>query len=345
MKIEPFNLAELGPPLFELLGFARRTVLRPETAGLNAPVIEIVSLLKRTIDPRITLELRPDPELWPVMADTSLIHQVLMNLCLNARDAMPDGGPLLLQTSNVTLRPEDVLNRPDARSGEFVCLRLTDAGAGMSEEVRGHLFEPFFTTKAPGKGTGLGLATVFGIIQQHQGWIEVDSEPGRGTTFQVFLPRLVTDRLPGSDSDVVPAEASGGTGTETVLFVDDEPALRSLGQAILERQGYTVLVAEDGVEALEVFRQQGVRIDLVILDLSMPRLSGRDTFRALRAIDERVRVLFASGSALEQKSAEEDEHLAGFVAKPYRPRELATVVREVLDRRKNKAAALAEQGG
>jgi PAS domain S-box-containing protein len=316
----------------QLVGLARRTLLRPEAASLNSLVAEVVSLLKRTIDPRITLEVREDPELWPVLADTGLINQVLMNLCINARDAMPDGGQLLLQTGNAILGPESVRNQLNARPGEFVCLRVRDTGAGMTEEVRGHLFEPFFTTKGPGKGTGLGLATVFGIVQQHQGWIVCDSEPGHGTAFRVYLPRLATAEVNAGASEQG-QDTAEKPGTETVLFVDDEPALRSLGRTILERSGNKVVLAEDGVEALELFRKQRGRIDLVILDLTMPRLSGRDTFRALRAIDQEVCVLFASGYSREQLSAEERERSDGFVTKPYHPCELVKRVREILDRR------------
>ena len=315
----------------QLLGFARRRILRPEPTSLNLLVTEVVSLLRRTIDPRITIETGQDSELWPVMGDASLLTQVLMNLCLNARDAMPEGGQLILQTGNVILGPAKALQTLGAYAGEFAFLRVRDTGVGMNQEVRSHVFEPFFTTKGPGKGTGLGLATVFGIVQQHLGWIECESEPGRGATFTVFLPRHVTTPSRAVEREAGRKGTAAVAGTETVLFVDDEPALRGLARTALERQGYTVLIAEDGVEALSVFRKRHSQIALVVLDLTMPRLSGRDTFRAMREINPRLRVLFASGYTSEQLSHEEREQIAGFIVKPYRPSELTRRVRESLD--------------
>jgi len=316
----------------QLLGFARRTRLHAEATNLNALIDEVVSLLRRTIDPRIRLQTQQQPDLWPLLADAGHINQVLMNLCLNARDAMPDGGILLLETSNVTLGPERVRQQLEARSGEFVCLKVSDDGCGMTEEIRQHIFEPFFTTKGPGKGTGLGLATVFGIVKQHQGWIECDSEEGRGTEFRLYLPRHRPSAEAVAESATQRSEAARLHGTETILFVDDEPTLRNLGRTTLQRHGYKVLLAEDGREALEVYEREGGKIDLVILDLTMPQLSGRDTFRRLRELDPEVRVLFASGYSAEQLTRQEQEQIAGFISKPYRPRDLAAVVRETLDK-------------
>lgn len=316
----------------QLLGFARRTLLRTEPVSLNLLVREVVTLLRRTIDPRIALEDQIAQDLWPVLADPGHLNQVLMNLCLNARDAMPGGGKLLLRTSNVCLAADSVRNKLEARSGSFVCLEVTDTGTGMDEEIRSHIFEPFFTTKGPGKGTGLGLATVFGIVKQHQGWIECVSNKGVGTTFRIFLPRFnpEADKIPEAPSS--PKDVTKLQGTETILFVDDEPVLRNLGRTLLQKHGYQVLLAEDGVEALEIFQRERDSIDLVILDLTMPRLSGRDTFHALRAIDPDIPALLASGYSSEQLSSEDHAQIAGFVAKPYRPRELAALVRETMDR-------------
>ncbi len=318
----------------QLLGFSRRTLLRPEPTSVNTTIDEVLSLLSRTIDPRIALEARKADGLWPVLADTGQLNQVLMNLCLNARDAMPDGGRLVFETENVVLGPEAVRLQLGARPGEFVCLRVRDSGAGIPPEVRGRIFEPFFTTTGPGKGTGLGLAMVFGIVQQHQGWIECDSEPGKGTCFTLYLPRHAEAYGPVAPGGAPRADPAPARGTETILFVDDEPVLRHLGRTILERHGYRVLVANDGLQAVETFRAERDRVDLVVLDLTMPRLSGRDTFRQLRALDPAVRVLFASGYSSEQLSAGEQDEIAGFVPKPYRPKELAGMVREALDRHK-----------
>jgi two-component system, cell cycle sensor histidine kinase and response regulator CckA len=316
----------------QLLGFSRRTLLRPEPANLNSTVDEVVALLRRTIDPRITLAVRKDPELWPVLADAGQMNQVLMNLCLNARDAMPDGGRLTIETTNAVMSPEKVRLKLEARSGDFVCLQVRDTGCGMTPEVQARVFEPFFTTKGPGKGTGLGLAMVFGIAKQHQGWVECDSTSGQGTGFTLFLPRHV-QTTPDGTTTASHQEQTPLSGTETILFVDDEGILRDLGRTILQRHGYQVLVAADGVQALEIFRQERSRIDLIILDLTMPRLSGRDTFRQIRALDAQIPILFASGYSSQRLSPEETGQISGFVAKPYRPRELTTLVREVLDQK------------
>src|SRR5262249_48635020 len=191
-----------------VLGFGRRTVRRPQPINLNTLSEEVVRLLDRAIGPRVVLETQPAPDLWTVQADPNQLNQVLMNLCLNARDAMPDGGLLSLQTANVTLAPADVRLHLDARPGEFVRLRVQDTGCGIPPEVLPRIFEPFFTTKGPGKGTGLGLAMVFGIVKQHQGWVECASTPGRGTRFDILLPRAA--RSATAVSAVPPAPVPGG---------------------------------------------------------------------------------------------------------------------------------------
>ncbi len=312
-----------------LLGFSRQTILRPQPTNLHTCIEETVRILRRTIDPRITLEVHTAPELWTVQADPCQMNQVLMNLCLNARDAMPDGGRLLLETENVVLSEEYARAHLQARPGSFVRLAVQDTGHGILPEIRSRIFEPFFTTKGPGKGTGLGLAMVFGIIQQHQGWIDCSSEVNQGTCFSVYLPRHGQVSAPGSS----PARAKRPAGgNETILLADDEPSIRTLGRTILQRYGYRVVLAEDGQEAVELFQREKERIDLVILDLTMPRLSGHDAFRQLLDIDPKTRVLFASGYSAEHVSAAEHERILGFVSKPYRPDDLAHMVRAALDR-------------
>lgn len=314
----------------QLLSFSRQSPLCPRPLSLNGCVDEAVRMLSRTLDPRITVNVSGRPDLWSVEADAGRMVQVLMNLCLNARDAMSEGGMLALTTENVVLDEAFAAMHLDSRPGEFVRLQIRDTGQGMAPEVRARIFEPFFTTKGLGKGTGLGLSVVLGIVQQHQGWIECMSEVGRGTRFDLYLPRA--DRLEENVAAPVPAGAPRGRG-ETILLVDDEPLLRDLGSMILETYGYRVLVAADGLEAIELFMRERSRISLVVLDLSMPRLSGRDAYRRLLRIDPHVRVLFTSGySGSSARHAEVTPRAEGFIDKPYRPEDLALQVRTALDR-------------
>jgi PAS domain S-box-containing protein len=318
----------------QLLGFSRQSMLRLEPTNLSASVQETIGILGRTIDPRIQVEVRLEEKLWPVLADPSAISQVLLNLCLNARDAMPEGGRLVLETENIVLGEDYAHLHLEARPGEFVRLRVSDTGQGIPPEVRPRIFDPFFTTKGPGKGTGLGLAMVFGIVKQHQGWIDCYSEVGQGTRFDIYLPRE-TGTSPAPAPAPVPTPTGGGS--ETILLVDDEAIIRSLGRTVLQRLGYRVLLAEDGRQAVELYRRERDRIDLVILDLTMPNLSGRDAFRQLMQIDPSVRVVFASGYSADHIGDFEKEGALGFINKPYRPQDLASTVRAVLDRAKTGA--------
>ena len=328
-----FRAAELTR---QLLSFARQTPLRPGLLSVNACIDETVRLLRRTIDPRITLATTPTNDLWNVQADASQMGQVLMNLCLNARDAMPKGGTLTLATSNVHLDEDKAVEHAGGRPGEFICLSVADTGEGMPAEVLEHVFEPFFTTKGPGKGTGLGLAVVFGIVKQHGGWIECTSNPGQGTRFDIFLPRSRDAEEPIPGGEAIPVKG----GCETIILADDQEMVRNLGRDILERYGYRVLTAADGLEAFDLFRQRPHEIDLVVLDYAMPRLSGLDTMRLLREVHGAIPVLFASGYYSDQAlQALEQEQGGGFVAKPYRTTELARSVRDIIDRSKARAAS------
>jgi PAS domain S-box-containing protein len=312
----------------QLLGVSQRTLLYAKPTDLNDVIDEVVGLLRRTLDPCINLEVRKTAP-GHVLADAGQLNQVLMNLCLNAKDAMPDGGRLLLETARVVLDADYARLHPEGRAGEFVRLRVSDTGHGIAPEARARIFEPFFTTKGPGKGTGLGLAMVFAIVKRHQGWIDCYSEPGQGARFDIYLPRFVADDV--SAPAAAPATPSLH-GRETILLADDEPVLRDLGRAILERHGYRVLLAEDGFQAVEMYRQDPDRIDLVILDLTMPHLSGRAACKLIREIDPAARVLLASGYPADHATQDEHEGILGFIGKPYRPEELATTVRAALDR-------------
>jgi nitrogen-specific signal transduction histidine kinase/CheY-like chemotaxis protein len=327
----------------KLLGFCRRTALCLQPTDMRAALEESAALLRPTIDPRITLEVCSPQSPWLVQADLGQIVQVLMNLCLNARDAMPDGGCLELTLENVVLDAEEVRLRLDARPGPFVRLRVRDNGHGIPPDVLPRIFEPFFTTKPQGKGTGLGLALVFGIVRQHQGWIECSSKVLEGTTFDIYLPRY--DGHP-EETTAPMAAPSPGHGHETILLVDDEAMIRNLGRTLLQMYGYRVLLAEDGLEAVALYRDRQQPIDLVILDLTMPRLSGRDAFHRLVDLDPQVRVLFASGYAKEHITEAEQERILGFVGKPYRPHELAEAVRAALDKPRSENRLLtAERNG
>jgi len=313
----------------QLLGFSRRTPLRSGPHDLHSSIDETVRLLRRTFDPRTRVEVQHAADLWPIQADASQMGQVLMNLCLNARDAMPEGGTLKLETSNAHIDSDAAARTIDGRAGDFVHLRVSDTGQGMVPGVQERIFEPFFTTKEPGKGTGLGLAMVFGIIKQHQGWIECKSDPGKGTVFDIYLPRAL-------EPIAVPAPAplADGVrgGTETILLADDEEVVGRLALTILERLGYKVLSALDGAEAVDIYRQRAKDIDLVILDLAMPRLSGADALRELRTINPAVSVLISSGySSDEDLRTVERAGVLGFIAKPYRAIDLARRVRAALD--------------
>jgi two-component system, cell cycle sensor histidine kinase and response regulator CckA len=251
-----------------------------------------------------------------------------MNLALNARDAMPRGGKLVIATRAVTLDQDFVSTRVRAEPGDYVLLTISDTGHGMEEETVAHIFEPFYTTKELTRGTGLGLAIVYGIVTQHNGFIECQSELGHGTTFSAYFP------VPASEPelDVAETQAMPAFGTETVLLVDDEEFVRDLGARILARSGYTVLQAANGTEALSVFKSDRSRISLVILDLIMPEMGGSECLKELLKIDPRVRVLVASGYSADTSVRESiDIGAKGFVNKPFRVKDLLRAVRKVLD--------------
>jgi PAS domain S-box-containing protein len=313
-----------------LLGFARQHQLDREPTVLNGVVDEVVALLRRTIDPRIKLETHLAPDLWPVLADPAQMNQLLMNLCLNARDAISGGGRIRIETAGVEFREGDTITRLETKPGCYVRLRVSDDGSGMPPEVRARVFEPFFTTKEVGKGTGLGLAMVFGIVKQHNGWVDCRSAVGKGTTFEIFLPRTAAA---APVKPVVAAEpAKKAAATETILVADDEAQIRKLTSAVLRRQGYHVIEAEDGQQAVQIYTREHHRIALAVLDLTMPVLSGQDAFRAMLKVNPDARVMFSSGYAAEQISDEERAQIAGFVKKPYRPSELVRQVQEALER-------------
>jgi PAS domain S-box-containing protein len=307
----------------QLLAFGRREVVRPRVLSLNAVVAEVKELLIRSIGEHVQLVTEPTLGLWPIKADAGQIEQILVNLAVNARDAMPSGGTLTIDTDNVLV---DSDTGPQA--GRYVRLRVTDTGVGMPREVIARAFEPFFTTKPKGEGTGLGLATVYGIVKQAGGDVQISSEPGAGTTFTVLLP--VTDEAP-VEVEVPPAGPPSGGG-ETVLVVEDEPAMREVTRRILGRNGYEVVLAESPLNALELAGNHDGPIDLLLTDVVMPKMLGKDVAERVRTLRPEVKVLFMSGYARPVLARGGTlEPGVTLLEKPFSELVLLAAVRQVLD--------------
>ncbi len=314
----------------QLLAFGRKQLLQPAVVDLNALVHETQKMLRRLIPEDIEIRLELDPDTRPVRADPTQTQQVLVNLVLNARDAMPRGGVIIISTGNDHLSRSEVRRWSDVRPGHYAVLTVSDTGCGMDPATLARVFEPFFTTKVQGKGTGLGLATAYGIVKQSGGHIEVESEPGQGTTFRVYLP-VAEEDVP---TVAVPQELTRTpVGTETVLLAEDEAAVRSLLRRTLEQKGYVVLEAANGKEALQLCREHHGPIHVLLTDVVMPHLNGPDLAKQVQLLHPDVRVIFLSGyadSAVLQRGL--DQSQAVFVPKPFRPETIVRMVREVLDR-------------
>jgi two-component system, cell cycle sensor histidine kinase and response regulator CckA len=314
----------------QLLAFSRRQFLQPQVIDVNTLVGNLATMLRRLIGEDIHLELRLDADAGRVSADPGQLEQVIMNLAVNARDAMPQGGRLTLETAPASLDQAFVAAHPGATAGAHVRLSIHDTGCGMGPDVLAHLFEPFFTTKEPGRGTGLGLSTVYGIVKQHRGYVDVVSEVGRGSSFGVYLPRVEARPTPERP---LPRERLKPGSRETVLFVEDEVALRDLMQRVLGKGGYTVLAAGDGLEALALAEAHPGRVDIMVTDVIMPRMSGPELAARLRARDPAIQVLYVSGYTADQLRAQTDLGAdATLLAKPFTSDGLLRKVREVLDR-------------
>ncbi|MGH9509000.1 MAG: ATP-binding protein, partial [Terriglobales bacterium] len=320
----------------QLVAFSRKQVLELKVFDLNAVVIENYKMLRRLIGEDIELLLEPDSQPTPVKADAAQMEQVIMNLAVNARDAMPKGGHLTIETANVVLDATQVNRHVTMPAGAYVMLAVTDNGIGMDTNTQARIFEPFFTTKEKGKGTGLGLATVYGIVKQSGGYIWVYSEPGQGTTFKIYLPRAEEPIQPEPVAAKVPAASL--RGHETVLLVEDEESVRRLAAHCLREQGYTVLEAGNGAEALQMSRERAEPIHLLVTDVVMPGMGGRDLADQLLALRPDARVLFVSGytgNAIVHHGILEPGIF--LLSKPFRPVDLAQKVREVLDAKKEKS--------
>ncbi len=322
----------------QLLAFSRKQVLQPRALDLKEELAQVEGMVRRLIGERITLATDIAPDLAQTMADSGQIQQVVLNLAINARDAMPDGGRMTIALRNTTLTAAEALHIPDGRPGEFVLLTVADTGTGMSRETMARIFEPFFTTKEAGKGTGLGLATCHGIVKQTAGMIAVSSVLGQGTTFSVYLPKAeghVPATVHAFNSHELPR------GTETILLVEDEEILRELGSQVLSSLGYRVIAAEDGTAATLKFADRHAHgIDLVVTDLMMPRMTGRELIAWITEHIGRMPVLFMSGYTDDEiiRNAVQGAEVE-YLQKPFTPNALARKIREVLDRKVTEQAA------
>ncbi len=313
----------------QLLAFSRKQIIKPQILSVNTAVADMDKMLRRIIGEHIQMKTILTPDLWYVKVDPSQIEQVIVNLAINARDAMPEGGRLLIETANVTLDDDYVSSHLGAQPGKHVLLAISDTGHGMSDEMKAHIFEPFFTTKEVGKGTGLGLATIFGIVKQSRGNIWVYSEEGVGTTFKVYLPRAAETGFPLPHTEV---DEEMPSGSETILLVEDDAEVRRLTQRVLQGQGYTLLSAQNGQEAIQLAAQHPAPIGLLLTDVVMPGMSGKALAEKLSLIQPNLKMLFISGytdNAIAHHRVLDPE--VAFLQKPFSPKALSGKVRQVLD--------------
>jgi two-component system cell cycle sensor histidine kinase/response regulator CckA len=315
----------------QLLMFSRKQTMQPQLLDLNEVVSNVLKMLRTLVGEQVKLNRQTAADLPPINADPGMMEQVLVNLAVNGRDAMaPQGGTLTLSTFAAPIDEAYVQGHPEAKAGYFVGLRVADTGHGMDAATLTHIFEPFFTTKEIGKGTGLGLATVYGIVKQHHGWIEVQSEVGKGATFTVYLP--ISTKARSGTSAATRANIPGGD--ETILVVEDEAPLRELVQEILEKKGYTVIEAATGAQALKMWAAHRENIELLLTDLMMPEsISGRELADILLAEKPGLKIIYTSGYSLDVVSPGfVFKEGVNFLQKPYQPETLAQIVRDVLDR-------------
>jgi PAS domain S-box-containing protein len=311
----------------QLLGFARKGKNESTAVDLTTIVEEVIGLLQRTIDKNIAIQRSFLPGSAVVIGDPGQLQQVVLNLAVNARDAMPDGGELTFDTAIVVLAADDCQRYPGTTPGHYVRLSVMDSGCGISEDIRSRIFEPFFTTKELGKGTGMGLAMVYGIVRNHGGAIGVRSEVGRGTTIEIFLPHaseMTAVESPYRSAKAVP-------GTERILVVDDEDGVREVAADLLSSLGYHVTTAADGAAAVNHYRRAGDQVDVVLLDLAMPGMGGRECFRALKAINHDVKAVLCTGYGFNVAAQQLlDEGVLGIVAKPYELEQLSDAIAKAL---------------
>ncbi len=313
----------------QLLAFSRQETLLPQYLDLNEVIENLLKMLQRLIGEHLSLELHTQDDLNTVYADLSQIEQILLNLCVNARDAMPTGGKITIRTENLYLDGTEAGSYPWPHAGNYVLLSVSDTGVGISPEIQERIFEPFFTTKEVGQGTGLGLATVYAITKQHDGLINVQSEPGQGTTFEIYLPAIEKEKsLPIKEKISAPL-ATGGT--ETILLAEDDDFVRRFTVQVLETAGYQVLVAQDGEEAIRLFKQQINAVDLVLLDAVMPKKGGQEVYDLIKDHRPQIPVLFSTGYSYTILNNHLPQEGAQVLRKPYGPTDLLHKVREILE--------------
>jgi two-component system cell cycle sensor histidine kinase/response regulator CckA len=326
----------------QLLAFSRRQTLRPQVLDLGDALSDLTMLLRRLIGEKVKLDLVHGRDLWPVKVDVSQFEQVIVNLAVNARDAMPDGGKLIVKTANMGAEEAAQLSYKGMPAADYVRIDITDTGTGIPADIIDKIFEPFFSTKEVGKGTGLGLSTVYGIVKQTGGFVYVDSEPGKGTSFRIFLPRHRPEPEAATDAHATNGAAREAgtappkprpdlTGQGTILLVEDEEGLRSLNARGLRSRGYSVIEASNGIEAMEALEEKNGAVDLVVSDVVMPEMDGPTLLKEMRARNPNLRIIFVSGYAEDafEKSLPENEQFA-FLPKPFTLTQLVAAVKETM---------------
>jgi two-component system cell cycle sensor histidine kinase/response regulator CckA len=315
----------------QLLAFSRKQTMQPKTLALGDVIGELAQMLRRLVGEGVTLMVEREAELWAVHADEAQLGNAIINLVVNARDAMPSGGTVTIRTANQTITGASALGTAIMPAGDYVRIDVNDTGTGMSKEIQSKIFDPFFTTKPVGQGTGLGLATVYGIVKQSGGFISVDSELGKGTCFKIYLPRRKVEQAEAVPVEAPPAVARDVTGQDTILLVEDEEAVRSFAARALRMRGYNVLEASGGEEALDIVKNDADTIDLIITDVVMPNMDGPTMVRHVKVLKPDLAVIFMSGYAEEafrrSDQSSEDIH---FLPKPFGLKQLAAKVKEVL---------------
>ncbi len=315
-----------------LLAFSRKQVLQPRIMDLNELLGDVAKMLDRLFEKNIGVRVLKAAQLWPIKADPGQLEQLIMNLAVNARDAMPQGGELLIETRNQEIGSDTSGAHDQVRAGSYVTLIVRDTGVGMDAETQAHMFEPFFTTKAPGKGTGLGLAIVYGVVKQAGGWLNVRSNPGEGTAFEIYLPRAEESKAPSAIAEIESDLAGAPKSVQTVLLVEDEAGIREVACDFLKRRGYTVLTAVDGNEALRIAEGYQEPIHALVTDMVMPNIGGKELAHRLVQMRPQIKVLFMSGYPEHPALARaEAEGQTTVLQKPFLLDALAQAVRSLLD--------------